>query len=79
LFTIKNTIESSCNTKREVAGLVEACRALDLHSGLILTYGQEEERTTKGVNISVLPVWKWFCWLNGLNLAIWRASMTTHS
>jgi predicted AAA+ superfamily ATPase len=47
------------NSKREVAGIAEACRALDLHAGLILTYAQEEERATKGLKISVLPVWKW--------------------
>jgi hypothetical protein len=47
------------NRKREVAGLAEACRALDLHSGLILTYAQEEQRMTKGLKLSILPVWKW--------------------
>jgi len=47
------------NSNRELAGLVESCRALDLHSGIILTYAQEEERTDKGLKISVLPVWKW--------------------
>ena len=34
------------NEKRELKGLLEACRDLDLDTGLILTYAQEEERRT---------------------------------
>ena len=47
------------NEKRELVGLSEACRELDLNSGLILTYAQEEERKANGLTVSVLPVWKW--------------------
>jgi len=47
------------NEKREIAGLMDACSALDLTSGIILTYVQEEEREKDGLKISVLPVWKW--------------------
>ncbi|NIQ37918.1 MAG: AAA family ATPase [Proteobacteria bacterium] len=47
------------NERREVAGLAGACNSLDLPSGLILTYAQEEEHEAKGLRISVLPVWKW--------------------
>lgn len=47
------------NEKREFEGLSEACRELDLNSGLILTYAQEEERKANGLTASVLPVWKW--------------------
>ncbi len=47
------------NEKREIAGLVEACTFLGLPSGTILTYDQEEERRSKGLEISVLPAWKW--------------------
>ncbi len=47
------------NEKRELAGISEAARSLDLTSGVILTYDQEEEREAGGVRVSVLPVWKW--------------------
>jgi len=47
------------NEKREFKGLLEACRDLDLNTGLILTYAQEEERKSNGLMASVLPVWKW--------------------
>lgn len=47
------------NEKREIAGLRDACRSLNLPSGVILTYAQEEEREVKGLRVSVLPAWKW--------------------
>jgi len=47
------------NEKRELAGLVDACSLLNLTSGTILTYAQEEEREKNRLKISVLPVWKW--------------------
>ncbi|MBN2254978.1 MAG: ATP-binding protein, partial [Deltaproteobacteria bacterium] len=50
---------TSRNEKREIAGLAEACDFLGLTSGIILTYDQEEDRTIDGLQISVLPVWKW--------------------
>ena len=47
------------NEKRELAGIADALRSLDLTSGVILTYAQEEEREVNGRRVSVLPVWKW--------------------
>ena len=47
------------NRKREISGLVEACSALKLSSGIILTYDQTQEEQINAVKIVVLPVWKW--------------------
>ncbi len=47
------------NMRREIGGIAEACRALNLHRGFILTYDQEGLEQTKGVPISIVPVWKW--------------------
>ena len=47
------------NEKRELAGLVDACSALGLPSGVILTYAQEEEREANGLRIFISPVWRW--------------------
>jgi hypothetical protein len=47
------------NKKREIEGLIEACKIHSLSSGLILTYDQEDEFDVEGVKISVKPVWKW--------------------
>ncbi len=45
--------------KREVAGLLNACKAYDLPEGLILTEEEEDEFEEDGVRIRVEPVWKW--------------------
>ncbi|RLB16926.1 MAG: hypothetical protein DRG82_07825 [Deltaproteobacteria bacterium] len=47
------------NEKREIAGLKDAFKSLDLPSGTILTYAQEEEREISGRRVPVLPAWKW--------------------
>ncbi len=47
------------NEDREFGGLTEACRSLNLNSGLILTNAQQEEKEINRLKISVMPVWKW--------------------
>jgi len=47
------------NMAREINGIVEAVTLYQLKEGLILTMDQEEERSTNGISIHVLPVWKW--------------------
>ena len=50
---------SGTNEKRELKGLLEAMNDLKIQTGGILTYGHEETRTVDGMNIRILPVWKW--------------------
>ncbi len=47
------------NEKRELKGLVEACKSHKLKKGLLLTYDQEDTFTKDGIKIEVKPVWKW--------------------
>jgi uncharacterized protein len=47
------------NRDREIEGLLEACRALDLREGLILTDDQEEDIDRGGIRISVRGAWRW--------------------
>jgi len=47
------------NEKREIAGLLEALKSLNLESGIILTFAQDEEREAHGRRIPIRPVWKW--------------------
>jgi len=48
------------NREREVSGLVEAMHDLSIKQGMILTYNQDDMITTEeGVEISVIPVWRW--------------------
>jgi predicted AAA+ superfamily ATPase len=44
------------NRKREVSGLQEAMRQLDIQEGIIITYDQEETSD----HISIIPFWKHF-------------------
>lgn len=47
------------NRKREIEGLVEACRWVGKNEGTLLTYDEEEEFDSDGIKIKVRPVWKW--------------------
>ncbi len=47
------------NEQRELKGLFEAMRQYKIPKGGILTYDQEEVRTINGMNVPLMPVWKW--------------------
>lgn len=47
------------NQQREINGLAEAMKSLNLSGGKILTFDQEDQVTKDGCKISVIPVWKW--------------------
>lgn len=47
------------NTDREIGGLLEACKFLDLKEGFIITNDEERELNIDGINVHVIPVWKW--------------------
>jgi predicted AAA+ superfamily ATPase len=47
------------NREREIGGLAEACRELGLSQGTIITYDEEDELTADGVDVKIVPVWKW--------------------
>jgi predicted AAA+ superfamily ATPase len=47
------------NANREYEGLVKACNFLGIKNGMLLTYDEEMKVKKHGVQIEVLPVWKW--------------------
>lgn len=47
------------NEQRELKGLLEAMRRYKIPKGGILTYDQEEIRTINGMNVPLIPAWKW--------------------
>jgi len=47
------------NIKREINGLIEACKRLGKNEGTLLTQDEEKIMTENGYKIVVLPVWKW--------------------
>ncbi|MCF6317738.1 MAG: ATP-binding protein [Proteobacteria bacterium] len=42
--------------KREIKGLVNACKKFGLDKGLIVTYNQEDEIVVDGINIKIIPL-----------------------
>ncbi|HAJ34016.1 MAG TPA: hypothetical protein DCK79_11815 [Candidatus Atribacteria bacterium] len=60
LFPYQVTFElKEENEEREMAGLVEACKKLGLKKGTIFTFDEEDNKVIEGINIQILPVWKW--------------------
>jgi len=47
------------NTEREIKGLISACKWLNKKAGMLLTYDQQKEMKKEGVEIRIVPVWKW--------------------
>ena len=45
--------------KREIKGLVAACKAFDLQEGTIISYDEEENVEQHGIAIEMIPFYKW--------------------
>ena len=59
LFQVCYTLEDAKSFEREKRALTEAMRELDIHSGTIVTYNQEETINTDFGPIFIVPAWKW--------------------
>jgi predicted AAA+ superfamily ATPase len=47
------------NEKREIEGIIEACKTYGLKKGTILTYNQEDKLEQENIQIEIIPTWKW--------------------
>lgn len=47
------------NESREIGGLLEACEFLGIKEGVILSYDEETRRKIQGIEVNIIPVWKW--------------------
>jgi predicted AAA+ superfamily ATPase len=47
------------NEKRELAGLAEAARSLDIERLTVLTFDQRHVAEVAGIKVAVRPVWEW--------------------
>jgi len=47
------------NREREIKGLIDACKWLEINKGVILTYDEEAELNVGKIYIEILPIWKW--------------------
>ena len=48
------------NLKREQEGLVAACQRLNVTKGTIITFNESREYSLEGIQVSVIPVWRWW-------------------
>ncbi|MCG2724886.1 MAG: ATP-binding protein [Elusimicrobia bacterium] len=47
------------NFDRETKGLIEACKHTSAKEGIVLTLDEEKDILLEGINIKILPLWKW--------------------
>lgn len=47
------------NSPREINGLIKACKQVGADKGLILTNDDEDELSADGIDIKVVPLWRW--------------------
>lgn len=60
LFAVQASFDlNEGNREREIGGLVEACKWIGAGEGTIITYDEEEEQTLDGVDVKIVPVWRW--------------------
>lgn len=50
---------NSMNEKREYKGLLSAAKLLNLNRGTLITDNREDSIIVDGVEISIVPAWKW--------------------
>ncbi|MFT4244838.1 MAG: ATP-binding protein [Candidatus Woesearchaeota archaeon] len=56
---VTQTLKDENTKRREIEGLLEACKTHNLQQGVILTQDEEDEFKQEGITIQVLPIWKW--------------------
>jgi predicted AAA+ superfamily ATPase len=59
LIQVCYTMDEPATRKREISGLVKASEKHQVINHLIITYNTEEIIQEKGIEIKVIPVWKW--------------------
>ena len=47
------------NEERELGGLILAAKRLKIKSGQVITYDQESHKKIEGIDIRIIPSWKW--------------------
>ena len=52
-------LSDTSTKKREIKGLLGACKKFDLQKGVIITYDDEDELTEDGITIVLVPFYKW--------------------
>jgi uncharacterized protein len=59
-FQVAYELKGDSTRKRELKGVVAACKALNLQEGYVLTFEQKEDLEMDGVQIKILPYYEYF-------------------
>jgi predicted AAA+ superfamily ATPase len=57
---VSYVLEKDKSKEREVRGLLEACKKINVNEGTIITFDQKDEFIQQGVNIKLIPVYQYF-------------------
>lgn len=63
VFQVTYKMEAG-NREREINGLIDAAKHVNASKGYILTHNESDEFTVEGIEIEVVPTWKWLLGLN---------------
>ncbi len=47
------------NREREIRGLIETARWIKVKEAMLITFDEEKELTVEGIDIKIVPAWKW--------------------
>ena len=56
---VSYSIDDIATYEREVGALVAFLKTFKKYRGIIITWDTEREITVDGINIQVVPIWKW--------------------
>jgi len=63
-FQVTYEMDDEKTKKREIKGLVNACKNFNLDKGTIITYDSEDEIVEDNIEIKVIPFYKWITTIN---------------
>jgi hypothetical protein len=55
------SLQDAETRKREVGALLKMSKHIDIKKMIVITKDEEDTITEQGINIEVIPVWKWLC------------------
>jgi len=55
------SMQDTETSKREINALLKMSKRIDVKRWMIITKDEEDTITEQGINIEVIPVWKWLC------------------
>lgn len=52
------SLSNNDTAKREIQGLIEACKYFKVNKGYIITFDEKQDFTQEGIDISIIPAYE---------------------